>query len=181
LKKLRRTHLWIGLISSIFILMESITGLLINEPWLIGQSQVEGVRGNFQPGQFNGGQFNQGQAGNGTDGTVQGNEQGNGQGTNQFQGQSGFNRGQFQGQASGDENGNFAARMNRDGMGQGSFMGIIRGLHEGRIGNTNIKWLIDLIALAMIALTGTGIYLSIKVLRAESKRKKNREESINAQ
>jgi hypothetical protein len=51
MKKTRTAHLWIGLISSIFIFMESLTGLIMNEPWLIGQSQLE-ERGNFQPGQI---------------------------------------------------------------------------------------------------------------------------------
>lgn len=55
-------------------------------------------------------------------------------------------------------------------------IGIIRGLHEGRIGTTNIKWLIDLVAIALMALTGTGIYLSIKVLSAERKRKNRSED-----
>src|SRR3954463_7086002 len=50
MKKTRQAHLWIGLICSIFILMESITGLLMNEPWLIGQSSQTEQRGNFQPG-----------------------------------------------------------------------------------------------------------------------------------
>jgi hypothetical protein len=55
-------------------------------------------------------------------------------------------------------------------------MGIVRGLHEGRIGTTDIKWLIDLIAIAMMLLTGTGIYLSIKILGADKKRKKTKVE-----
>ena len=50
-------------------------------------------------------------------------------------------------------------------------MNVIRGLHEGRIGNTNIKWVIDLVAIAMMFLTGTGIYLSINILRSKKKKK----------
>jgi hypothetical protein len=65
----------------------------------------------------------------------------------------------------------------RGGMSQG-IVGTIRNLHQGRIGNTDVKWLIDLIALAMMFLTGTGVFLSIKVLSAESKRKKLREENL---
>ncbi|PLS07271.1 PepSY-associated TM helix domain-containing protein [Neobacillus cucumis] len=171
MKSTRKAHLWIGLIASIFIFMESITGLLMNEPWLIGQTQQEGFKGNFQQGQFNRGQFNKGQAG-------QGMNQNSGQAAGQIQGQNGnqtqrFNgNGQFQRRGNFGGNGNFPAGMTREGMGQTSAMGIIRGLHEGRIGNTNIKWLIDLIAIEVMALTGTGIYLSIKVLGAEAKRKK---------
>jgi hypothetical protein len=59
-------------------------------------------------------------------------------------------------------------------------MNIIRGLHEGRIGNTDVKWLIDLTAIAMMFLTGSGIYLSLKVLGSERKRKKRQEDSYNA-
>lgn len=174
MKKMRRAHLWIGLIASILIFMESITGLLINEPWLIGQSQVEGGRGNFQPGQFNRGQFNQeqgGQTSNFDRGLVQ---------DSQTQGQTGLNEnGQFQGPPGFGRNNNFAGVPRGDGMGQGTLLRTIRGLHEGRIGNTNVKWLIDLTALAMIFLTGSGIYLSIKVLRAESKSKKRQNEDLD--
>jgi hypothetical protein len=184
MKNTRKAHLWIGLIASIFIFMESITGLLMNEPWLIGQTSMEGGKGNFQSGQMNQNQFNNGQTNQGQ--TMQGMTQNSGQTAGQTQGQNGnqnqkFNgNGQFQGHGNFGGNGNFPAgmTMNREGMGQTSAMGIIRGLHEGRIGNTDIKWLIDLVALAMIALTGTGIYLSIKVLGAEAKRKKRQSDML---
>lgn len=154
MRKMKKAHLWIGLIASVLIFMESITGLLMNEPWLIGQSergsfeggQNLGQRGNFQPGQFNQGQNAQG--------TYNDDSVGNGQ---------------IQGRLEG-----FAGRSPGN---QISFMGIVRGLHEGKIGNTNIKWLIDLTAIAMIFLTGSGIYLSIKILRAEKKRK-NRQDDV---
>jgi len=175
MKKMRRAHLWIGLIASILIFMESITGLLMNEPWLIGQSQVEGERGNFQQGQINRGQVGQRQAGQGITPDY---GQTSGQDYSKTQGDTGSNEnGQFQGPPGFSGNSNFAGR--RDGMGQGSLLSTIRGLHEGRIGNTNVKWLIDLTALAMIILTGSGIYLSIKVLRSESKRKKRQNENLD--
>lgn len=41
MKKNRQLHLWIGLITSLFILVEAITGLLLSEPWLIGQQSME--------------------------------------------------------------------------------------------------------------------------------------------
>ncbi|WP_445013503.1 PepSY-associated TM helix domain-containing protein [Neobacillus cucumis] len=189
MKQTRKAHLWIGLIASIFIFMESLTGLLMNEPWLIGQTSFEGGKGNFQQGQMNQGQTNQSQFNNGqtTQGqSRQGMTQNSSQTGGQTQGQNGgqyqrFNgNGQFQGRGNFNGTGNFPAgmTMNRNGMGQTSAMGIIRGLHEGRIGNTDIKWLIDLIALAMMALTGTGVYLSFKVLAAESKRKKRQADMI---
>ncbi|MEH7305141.1 PepSY-associated TM helix domain-containing protein [Neobacillus drentensis] len=175
MKKTRRAHLWIGLIASIFIFLESLTGLLMNEPWLIGQTQMEGMRGNFQPGQFNQGQRSQGMNG----GFMQGNEQNSGQFRGQANGQNGTNgNDQFQGQRGFGGNRNLPEGFRGQGMGQGSIMSTIRGLHEGRIGNTNVKWLIDLTAVALMILTGTGIYLSIKVLSAESKRKKREAENI---
>ncbi|MGG3563000.1 PepSY-associated TM helix domain-containing protein [Neobacillus rhizosphaerae] len=167
MKKMRRAHLWIGLIASVLIFMESITGLLMNEPWLIGQTQMEGERGNFQQGQFNRGQFRQGEG------------QANGfNGTNPSQGQAGVQGGQVQGPGGFGRNGNFPEGFRGERMGQGSFMSTIRGLHEGRIGNTDVKWLIDLAAIAMIFLTGSGIYLSVQILRADSKKRKRQLENM---
>lgn len=165
MKKMRKAHLWIGLIASVLIFMEALTGLLMNEPWLIGQSQVQGGRGNFQPGQFN-----QGQTGTGT-------FPGSGQANGQVDGQAGFNgNGQFQGRSGFGNRANFNPGV-RGGESQG-FTGIIRNLHAGRIGNTDVKWLIDLAALAMMFLTGSGIYLSYNILRADRKRKKRQEENL---
>lgn len=182
MKKTRKAHLWIGLIASIFIFMESITGLLMNEPWLIGQSQMEGGKWDFQGGQYPGAMNNSG-------------SDQSGQFNGQTQGNSSFNQGQTNGQANGQINGQtqdgsvsgstpsqFPGGMGRMGSGNGSsgsFMSIVRGLHEGRIGTNNIKWLIDLVAIAMIILTGTGIYLSSKVLAADRKRK-NRDRLMTA-
>ncbi|PFP25744.1 hypothetical protein COJ96_18455 [Bacillus sp. AFS073361] len=166
-----------SLIASIFIFIESLTGLLMNEPWLIGQTQFEGGKGNFQPGQFNQGERPQGMNG----GFEQGNQQNSGpQGGGPFQGQAnGQNgNGQFQGQREFRGNGNLPEGIRGQRPGQGSIMSIIRGLHEGRIGNTNVKWLIDLTAVALMILTGTGIYLSMKVIAAENKRKKRQAESL---
>ncbi|NHM32610.1 PepSY domain-containing protein [Bacillus sp. C11] len=57
-------------------------------------------------------------------------------------------------------------------------MGIIRGLHEGRLGYMDIGWVIDLAAIGMIFLSGSGIYLSIKILGAEKKRKQGNNTKI---
>jgi hypothetical protein len=165
MKNMRKAHLWIGLICSIFILIESVTGLLMNEPWLIGQTQMEGNRGNFQPGQFNQGAGQQGTTTNSSQTTSQT------QGQTQASGQAQTN-GQSQGQNATSQ---FPGRQGAGGpggeAGSTSITGIIRGLHEGKIGTTNVKWLVDLVALAMIFLTGSGIYLSLKVLKADKKRK----------
>jgi hypothetical protein len=175
MKKMRQAHLWIGLIASVLIFMESLTGLIMNEPWLIGMSQTEGGKGNFQMGQFTQGEGRQGMMGD------------FGQGSGQIQGQTGDQnsgwagkqgKGQFQASPGFGGNGNFAPGFRGEGMEQGSLMGIIKGLHEGVIGTLNIKWLIDLTAIAMMFLTGSGIYLSMKILRAKSKKKKRQEEIL---
>lgn len=50
--------------------------------------------------------------------------------------------------------------------------GIVRGLHVGKIGDVNFKWAIDVSAISILFLTGTGIFLSIRILRAQNKQKK---------
>ncbi len=179
MKKTRKAHLWIGLICSIFILMESITGLLMNEPWLIGQSTMEGNRGNFQPGRMVSWQHDssigsnqQDQAGGQQQG--QSSSQPNASGQAQ-QSQTGTNSNeQFPGQGGPGVGGPGVRGPGGEGMSQGSFMSMIKGLHEGRIGTTNIKWLLDLTAVALIFLTSSGIFLSLKVLLADRKSKLRR-------
>lgn len=53
--------------------------------------------------------------------------------------------------------------------GGNSIVRMIRSLHEGRIGNLNLRWIVDLAAVSMLFLTGTGIYLSLKILRLRNK------------
>ncbi|WP_042357186.1 PepSY-associated TM helix domain-containing protein [Bacillus rubiinfantis] len=174
MKKTRKAHLWIGLICSILILMESITGLIMNEPWLIGQSQTI-ERGNFQPGQIPQQQGTTDSSSQTGDSSSQTTKQSQGTTNNQTTtNQNGTTaNGQFPGPG-----GNFdRSGLKGDNEGSGSFMSIIKGLHEGRIGTTNIKWLIDLTAVAMIFLTGSGIYLSMKILRADKRRKKGKIEA----
>ncbi|MGQ5538176.1 PepSY-associated TM helix domain-containing protein [Neobacillus sp. M.A.Huq-85] len=184
MKKTRKAHLWIGLIASVLILMESITGLLMNEPWLVGQStQMEG-KGSFQPQQMNQGTAASGSSQTAGQANAQNQEQNSLNGQSQTSGQT--SNGQPQGQMGSNANGQFLGQKGMTGGPggergtSGSFMGIIRGLHEGRIGTTNIKWLIDLTALAMIFLTGSGIFLSMKVLRADKIRRnrKNGEKAV---
>lgn len=128
LKKTRQAHLWIGLISSVLILMESITGLLLTEPWLMGGKEKEGIRveqhmrNSSSPSQQMPQKFKE--------------KKGN---TN-------------------------------------SFSGFVKQLHTGRIGNTDISWALDITSIAMIFLTASGIYLSIKILMAQRKSKKRKKE-----
>ncbi|MCM3727268.1 PepSY domain-containing protein [Neobacillus cucumis] len=165
MKKTRQAHLWIGLICSIFILMESITGLLMNEPWLIGQSQTEGGA-NFKQGMMIPQQSTT--ANNTSQTTGQTAQSGTATQSN------GTTNNQTAANTQGTTNGQVPAMGGRGGEGSqsSSLMSIVRGLHEGRIGTADITWLIDLTAIAMIFLTGSGIFLSMKVLAAGRKRKR---------
>jgi hypothetical protein len=150
---MRQAHLWIGLITSVFLLMESITGLLLTEPWLIGQQPkgepmlMQGV----EQGQISTGMAQQGQSSAG-------------------------NFAQRESSSSSDlEQRSFGPREGFRGERRGSSLaGIIRGLHEGRLGNMDIRWAIDIVAISMIFLTLSGIYLSVKLLRAQRKSQKKR-------
>lgn len=41
IRQVRDLHLWVGIILSVFILAESVTGLIQAEPWLIGADEVQ--------------------------------------------------------------------------------------------------------------------------------------------
>ena len=49
-----------------------------------------------------------------------------------------------------------------DQIGQeNNFFGFVKQLHSGRVGEYSIKWLVDIVAVSLIILTLTGIYLFI--------------------
>ncbi|MFC0296875.1 PepSY-associated TM helix domain-containing protein [Geobacillus jurassicus] len=129
MRKMRNLHLWIGLISSIFLLVEAVTGLLLSEPWLIGQTE----RGEMHR-------------------AVQ-------------EGMSSFGTG------AGASTAPMAPRAEGGGS---SLMMFVRQLHEGRLGSLDIRWAVDVAAVAMIVLTATGIFLPIRTLAAGRKRKQKR-------
>jgi hypothetical protein len=122
---IRKIHLWVGLILAVFLLVEAITGLILAEPWLVGQAshqgppriiekeQSSGVKNNLPPEEI-------------------------------------------------------AQRsdIKRDSS---SPFSIAKGLHEGRIASVNLKWLVDLVAIGIIILTITGIYLSVTLLSLRNK------------
>ncbi len=96
------------MITSFLILIESITGLLLNERWLIG---IDGEEGRGIPQMVNEARINPS-----------------------------------------DHNVSTLQQSQKRDEGGSSLMGIIRGLHEGHIGNVNMKWVMDLTAIGMIIL-----------------------------
>lgn len=143
MKRMRKVHLWIGLVTSILLFLEAGTGLLLMEPWLVGAKSQEHRLEVGERGAFNGGEIERPAQSESS--------------------QSRQNGGVQRIPGSGE----------RPELAQGQFniMRMIRGLHEGRIGNVDITWLIDLSAVSIIILTGTGIYLSVKILRTENRKK----------
>ncbi|MCL6477812.1 MAG: PepSY domain-containing protein [Peptococcaceae bacterium] len=125
MKKIRRLHLWIGLFTSILILMEAVTGLLMVEPWLAGVNKPS-------PGQ----------------------------------------RAEFEKPVMKEVSGEGAARIGVEAGGHfapdsrgNSIMAFVKNLHAGRVGDTNVSFLLDIVAVGLIILTITGIILSIKALK----------------
>ena len=117
-RKTRNIHLWIGLITSIIILMEAVTGLMLAHPSLMGMQSKAPI---MEKGERQ------------SEGTAP----------------------DFEGSRK-PEAGN-------------SLMGVVKGLHAGKLGNLNIQWVIDLSAISMIVLTISGIYLSVRILRGQKK------------
>ncbi|MFC5468926.1 PepSY-associated TM helix domain-containing protein [Cohnella suwonensis] len=169
MKKTRQLHLWIGLICSVFILLQSVTGLLLSEKWILGGEGEGGQRPAF--GQMQ--QMSQQDSGTGM-----------GSGTD--------NGGVADGSsydASAAGSGDSSQSQDTDGMpgGQAGFgmrgpggegsgtIGFIKNLHEGKIGDTDVSLLIDAAAIGMIILTLTGIILSIKTLRAQRRSRLKRQ------
>ena len=102
---IKKLHMWLGLILGIILIAESVTGLILAEPWLVGQSHDKP-----QP------RIEQRQS-------------------NEMKEQ------------------------------RSSALGIAEGLHQGRYGEINFKWLIDISAIGIIVLTLSGLYLSIPYLK----------------
>jgi hypothetical protein len=159
MKKFRTLHLWIGLICSFFILIQAVTGLLLSEPWLIGIQSPE-ERPMQMPPQNSGASLSAPDD-NGAVQSVPG-DSGAGQSASSDTG-----GGMRQGPARGP--------FPEDGKTGSNLQAFIKGLHEGRIGGTDLKIVVNITAIGLILLTGTGIVLSVQTLRAQSiRRRKSR-------
>ncbi len=171
MRKIRNLHLWIGLFTSLLILIEAVTGLLMLEPWLMGAGRpqrelrvmVDGpitgqvpegsAAGQQQAGQqATADQSNSGQAsGRPSSGQRYITEQAN---TGQVQGRRGPGSPGIQAE------GNF----NTAGQGT-SFAAFVKGLHSGRINGTDISILLDIVAIGLIFMTVTGMILTVRALK----------------
>ena len=114
----RKIHLWVGLILAIVLLSEAVTGLVLSEHWIIGQSQDEPPMSE----------------------RAQSTEMKN---------------------APPAKEGIRNADNAKPATSAFSALGFAKGLHQGRLGSLDLKWLVNLAALGIIVLTLTGVYLSI--------------------
>lgn len=166
-RKTRNLHLWIGLITSIFILVEAVTGLMLSHPSLTGTSERAPIvekRSQFTPPTNS----------SDTSSNTSSETQNAGASVSQTPVASDSQSPAIQGERpSGNNAQNVDAARKPDA--RSGLTGIIKGLHAGRLGNMNVQWAIDLSAISMIVLTVTGIYLSIKILWADQKAKRKKE------
>lgn len=136
MKNTRQLHLWIGIFTSLFILMEAVTGLILAEPWLIGSQSHEGGR-------------------------------------KMVVSSANANMEQMA-ESTGGEEKNIGNSITPplEGNQQPGLMGVIRGLHEGKIAGANLRIVVDATAIGLIVLTVTGLTLSLKTLKAQRIRRK---------
>ncbi|MFC5652983.1 PepSY-associated TM helix domain-containing protein [Paenibacillus solisilvae] len=190
MKKTRKLHLWIGLISSVFILIQSVTGLLLSEPWLAGGSSRGEMPRMEMSGSFNGAAANNGASSSGdTSGGLIADSAGNTDGGNQ-QAQTGTTPGggstpsnsdqSVSDSGTADQRQQMQQRPIGQGFpgggeqGEGGIVGFAKKLHEGMIYGNSFKIVVDLTAVSLIFMTLTGIYLSIRVLKGQSQSKQRR-------
>ncbi|MCX8046414.1 MAG: PepSY domain-containing protein [Anoxybacillus gonensis] len=165
MKKTRHLHLWIGLICSVFLLLEAVTGLLLTERWLMGMSghshdnhehahgddhghaklnMIDAVKKASESGAFSMDEV----------GVV-------------------MNHGMYMVRLN-DKDGTLVT-IAPDGTvvkkEVNTFASFVRAIHVGKLGIWN-RLMIDVAAIAIIILTITGIYLSVKILRAQTKAKR---------
>lgn len=166
-RKMHNLHLWIGLITSIIILMEAVTGLMLEHPSLMGiQSKAPIIERNSQFTSSEDQSITASDQGlktanqstsTATQSTTSQNSVASMTPSSGLQGEKQFETTALRSEGS---------RKQEAGN---SLMGLIKGLHEGKLGDLNIKWVIDLAAISMIVLTISGMYLSIRILRGQKK------------
>jgi len=166
-RKMRNLHLWIGLITSIIILMEAVTGLMLAHPSLMGmESRAPIIEGNSRTTSSDDDSISTSDQGQITanQSTLTTNESSSNQNSVVSNAPSSSLEGKTQSDTIAPRRGG-----SRNQEADNSLMGLVKGLHEGKLGNLNITWVIDLAAISMIVLTISGMYLSIRILRRQRK------------
>lgn len=178
MRKIRSLHLWIGLFTSLLILIEAVTGLLMLEPALMGAGRPQGEQrvminepaagqvSDMPPtDQSQAGQqatTDQSNSGQATGRPAPGQQQSGQQNTTDQ-----TNTGQVQGRRGPGGTGTGAdGKLNPTGQGT-SFAAFVKGLHSGRIGGTDISILLDIVAISLIFMTVTGMILTVKALKRQ--------------
>jgi uncharacterized iron-regulated membrane protein len=165
-KKTRNLHLWIGLITSIFLFIEAATGLLLTERWLMGMSGhhshhhshnhgmeseklhiIDAVKKASETGAFNLQDV----------GVI-------------------MNHGMYMVKLNDDKGTLITISPSGTIVSKeaNSLASIVRGLHVGQLGDVNFRWMLDIASISILILTATGIYLSIKILRIQAKGKQKK-------
>jgi hypothetical protein len=152
MKKVRRVHFWIGVIASIFLFIESLSGIIMYFGGDNGGGHM-GSRAFQMQGQKN------------PNWQASANGSGNSTNSNVNQGSSSISQGGFSGNRKGGfQNGQFRIGNFGPQGGANSFSQTVRQLHSGIIG---------LIAgIGMLLLTGTGLVMAIILGQAKRKHKK---------
>lgn len=143
-RTIKKAHMWLGLILAIFILLEAVTGLIMVEPWVIGESAQVHADGGSHPYIA--------EIGSGATG-----------GTEPSSVES-------ESSASSSVENKMERRPDTDREGF-SAAGLVRMLHQGRIGGLDLGFILDILAVGLVILTVTGIYLAIPLLRPPGSRR----------
>lgn len=124
----RKIHLLVGLILAAVILTEAVTGLILAEPWLVGQGQQQRSQLPYESEQ------------------------------SQTTGNKSLTPGKQR-----------AATASKPAP--SSAFGLAKGLHQGKIGDLNLKWIVSITAIGLVILTLTGIYIAIPMLKPRRNRR----------
>lgn len=73
-------------------------------------------------------------------------------------------------QQAGEGQGLQLRRRERAGGAAGGVYGVAKGLHQGRVGGVDLKWLVELSGVGLVVLSATGVYMGVVILRAGRRR-----------
>lgn len=167
MKRTRKLHLWIGLITSLLLFLEVGSGLLLTERWLMSGSSHTSTSNEHtaHSGVETSKKLSM------TDAIKKASETG---AFNLDQISVVMNHGAYMVVLNDAKRTTITISPDGSIIGKESnaFAAFVRGLHVGQIGEVNIKWVLDIVSISLLFLTGSGIYLSLKIIRAKKRSKK---------